>query len=149
MMMDRFEQLLGELSVQLSIALHVDKHRACKLKINDVLHVQIECDMQKEAILLAVFVAEVAAGKFCEEILKEALKWNDVIPRLGTFALCERNRQLTYFAYVSFIELTGEKLGRVLAEFIKNAESWRSAIISGRPAPSASGTASLPKPYFL
>lgn len=148
-MMDRFEQLLSELSVQIGIPLHVDKNRACKLKINDTLHIQIEFDMQKESLLCATFVAEVPAGKFCEEILKEALKWNDALPRLGTFALCERNRQLTYFLYVPIAEFHGDKLGKILAEFIRNADAWRTAIVSGRSSPSSSAASSLPKPFFI
>ncbi len=149
MMMDRFEQILTELSVQLGISLHPDKHRACKLKINDNIHVQIECDLQKEAILVAAFIVEIPAGKFCEEILKEALKANDQVPRLATLAFSERNRNLALYTYIPFIEISGEKLASFLAEFIKIVEEWRAAILSGRPTPSSTSTPSAPRPFFI
>lgn len=130
--MDRFEELLKELGKILGIPLHVDKNNACRLNINNILHIQLEQDPVKGRLLVACYICDIPPGKFREITLKEALKANYLYPRVGTLAYAERNNKLTLFEYLPFLELTGEKLSVFLFQFIEKANTWREAIESGR-----------------
>jgi hypothetical protein len=138
--MDRFEEFLKSFGQAINVPLHPDKHRACLLNINNVLRVQLEFDEQKDRILIATFITEVSAGKFRENILREALKANSIYPRIGTLAYSERNNQLSLFEYAYFPYITTEKMASLLSLFIQRADSWRTAIQSGHPAPSGEMT---------
>jgi hypothetical protein len=133
--MDRFEEILKELGRIIDVPLHPDKNRLCKLNVSNALHVQIESDENKERILIASFICDIPAGKFRENILKDALKANYLYPRIGTLAYSERNNRLTLFEYAPYSNLNGEKFADILAQFIERANSWRIAIERGQTAP--------------
>jgi hypothetical protein len=133
--MECFQDLLYQLSEIIHVPLYSDKHRACRLNINDVLHIQIEDQSDKERILIAAFLTEVPAGKFRENLFKECLKANHFSSKWGVFSYSERNNKLALFHYVYFADLNGEKLADALAKFIEKAESWRHAILSGNLPP--------------
>lgn len=135
--MDRFEELLKELGKILGVPLHIDKHNACRLNINNILHIQLEHDASKDLILFACDVCDIPPGKFREMVLKEALKANYTYPRLGTFAYAERNNKLTVFDYVPVSGLTGEKMSLFLFQFIEKANTWKEAVESGTTPPPA------------
>jgi hypothetical protein len=134
MSIDRFEEILKEFSQELGLALHPDKRGACKLKINDTLHVQLECDISQENLLIATFICEVPPGKFRENILKDALKANGPFPAHGTLAYSERNNQLVLFAFLRLSSLTGRKLAEFFSPFIEKANQWRNGVETGRTA---------------
>ena len=56
---DRFEELLKELGSEFGISLHPDKRGACKLRVNEAFHVQLECDPAQENLLIACFICEI------------------------------------------------------------------------------------------
>jgi hypothetical protein len=143
--MDRFEEVLKELGQIINLPLHADRNRACRLNINQLLHVQLEPDNANEKLLIGVFLIEVPAGNFRENIFKEALKYNHHLKRIGTFAYSTRKNQLFYFDNLLFYKLTGEKLCDFLGEFITIAESWRQAIERGQPGPSPSAPPLYPR----
>jgi hypothetical protein len=134
--MDRFDQLLKELGDLINLPLHLDTHRVCKLNVSNLLHIHIEPDASRERILIATFITDIPAGKYRENILKEALKSNGLYPRIGTLGFCERNNQLSLFEYVSQISLTTQHFADILAEFIEKGVAWKRAIESGGTPPS-------------
>ncbi len=129
--MDRFQELLNQLSVIIHTPLYLEKTRAVKFSVNETLHIQIEDDEQKERIFLATFVSEIPPGKYRENLLKDALKANGIFPRVGTLAYSARNNQLALFEYLYYYSLTGEKIADVLAPFIEKALLWKQAIERG------------------
>lgn len=135
MTIDRFEELLKELSAELGVALHPDRRGACKLKINDILHIQLECDAQQENLLIASFICEIPPGKFRETILKDALKSNGPFPLNGTLSYSERNNQLALFALLRLSNLNGKTLADFLIAFIEKANNWRVGVETGNTAP--------------
>jgi hypothetical protein len=130
-MIDRFEELLNELGAELGITLHPDRKGACKLKINGILHVQIECDAHQENLLVATFICDIPPGKFRENILKDALKANGIFLTNGTLAYSDRNNQLVLFSYFRMEILTGKKLAELLAAFVDKANHWRIGVETG------------------
>jgi hypothetical protein len=133
-MIDRFEALLNELSAELGTALHPDRKGACKLKINEIFHVQIECDAHQENLLVATFICDIPPGKYRENILKDALKANGPFPKNGTLAYSDRNNKLVLFSYLRLSNLTGKKLTEFLSAFLDKANNWRIGVETGHTA---------------
>jgi hypothetical protein len=137
-MIDRFEELIKELGMNINIpTLAPDKHRICRLNINNILHIQIEPDQSRERVLLATFICDLPPGKFRERALKEALKANSDTLGSGYLGFCERTDQLALHLHLPLYNLTGEKLAGHLTKFIEKADSWRVAVETGSPLPSA------------
>jgi hypothetical protein len=133
-MIDRFEELLQELAIELGIPLHSDKRGACLLQVQGDFHVQLECDNSLENLLIAAFICDLPPGKFRENILKDALKANGPFPQNGTLAYSERNNKLALFSYLSFSNLNGRKLSEFLNVFLDKAVSWRTGVETGNTA---------------
>ena len=129
--MDRFQELLNELSIQLGTSLHPDKRGACRLKMNE-LHIQLECDPKQENLLVATFICELPPGKLRENILRDALKTNGPFPKNGTLAYSDRHNKLTLFTYLHLASLTGQKLAEFLFEFLDKANHWRAGVETGQ-----------------
>ncbi|HEY4254763.1 MAG TPA: CesT family type III secretion system chaperone [Chlamydiales bacterium] len=135
-MIDRFEELLAELGVQLDLPLKSDRNHFCTLQIGPNLLIQLQTDAAFEKLLIISKVAEIPPGKFRENILKEALKANGKKdPRVGVFAYLTQINQLVLFQRYPFDLLNGERLAELLGPFIETAENWKKAIASGRSAP--------------
>lgn len=130
-MIDRLEELLNELGAELGTTLHPDKKGACKLKINETLHVQMECDAHQENLLVATFICDIPPGKYRENILKDALKANGPFPVNGMLAYSDRNNKLALFSYFRLASLTGKKLSEFLAAFVEKANHWRLGVETG------------------
>ncbi|MBS0620136.1 MAG: CesT family type III secretion system chaperone [Verrucomicrobia bacterium] len=133
-MIDRFAQLLEELSTELDIPLHPENSDTCLLNINDSLEVQLECDPMREKLLVASFVCDIPPGKHRENVLKDALKANHALLVNGILAYSDRNNKLTLFTFLPCTGLTGPKLAEFLGNFIEKATQWRSAVESGQTA---------------
>lgn len=129
--MNKFENLITSLGDILDLDLRADKGVLCKLKIDGRLSINLEYDEVKDLILIATLVEELPAGRFRENVLKEALRANGTYPRLATFAFSERANKLACFNYISFTNLSTEHFNTKLHEFIDFAYEWHRAIQSG------------------
>lgn len=129
--MDRFEELLDQFGRLINVVLRPDRNQACRLTFNKTLQVQLEYDIAKEKILIASLIAEIPPGKFRENILREALKANNLYPRTGTLGYSERHNKLALFDFLSVHGLTAEKLSAYLTPFVEKANFWRTSIESG------------------
>ncbi len=138
-MIDRFEELLRELGAELGVTLHPDRRGACKLKINDQLHVQLECDTGQENLLIATFICEIPPGKYRENILKDALKSNSPFPKNGTLAYSERNNRLALFTRLRLSNLDGRTLADFLGAFVEKATQWKNGVETGHTSNLVSG----------
>ena len=130
-MIDRFEELLRELGVEYGLTLHPDRRGACKLRINEVMSLQIEYNPDRIDLTVATFICEIPPGKFRENILKSALQSNHLAPDKAILSYCDKNNQLALFQVISMTTLTGKKLSELLSDFIKKAEEWRVAVETG------------------
>lgn len=130
--MDQFTTILQELGQIIDAPLHPDQHGACKLNINDTLHVQIELLSSEKRLLIACMVCEIPAGKFRENILKDGLKANWPYPIDGTLSYSEKNNRLCLFEKLSLENLTGQKLMEKLKAFITKADNWRTGVEMGQ-----------------
>jgi hypothetical protein len=136
-MTDLFETLVSQLGHTLNVKLHVDRNHACAIKIHHRLIVQLQIDAAQENLLIAAFIAEIPPGKFCENVLSEALKSNHLPdPRTGILGFIARTNRLTMHQRYLVSALDGEKLALYVAGFIDYAELWQKSIESGQASPS-------------
>jgi hypothetical protein len=135
-MTDRFDALLGALGQLFGMALHKDRAGGCALQIKKGFIVQLSTNETMDKILIGSKVVEVAPGKFRENVLKDALKYNaGKDPRVGMFAFLEKTNQLVLFQYYPLDIMNGERLASLLGPFIDLAEKYREAILAGRASP--------------
>lgn len=133
--MDRFSQILYDLGLAIDTSLYVDPNGVCQLNYKDLLSVQLQYLEPKEQLLMAAFLCEVPPGKYREKLFSSCLVHNGEHPNVGTFGFSERNNQLTYFSFISAIELTGDKLLVRLDSFVENGLEWKDAVENGKPLP--------------
>jgi hypothetical protein len=136
-MTDRFEQLLHELGPFFQLQLHTDRHNACTVRIHEALQVQLQLDQVQENLLIFSEIAEIPPGKFREQTLLQALKYNGLPdPRIGILGYVARSDVLALYQTYPISLLNGESLYGLLGPFLELAESWRKAIENGQTAPS-------------
>ncbi len=143
-MIDRFEELINELSLQIGIPLHPDKIGACTLETKDGFDVQLECDRSQEKLLIVAFICDIPPGKLRENILKDALKANGPYARDGILGYSENNNKLALFAALPFTHLSGPILSEFLNVFIDKASQWKSGVETGRTSEIISSQTSKP-----
>lgn len=133
-MIDRFQEILNELSLLLDTPLDPDRRGACRLNVHQTLHVQIECQAERNRLILMSFVCEIPPGKFRETVLKDALKSNYPRPKSGTLAFCEKKNELSLFEFISLEQLSGQKLQERLNAFIDKVTLWQQAVANANTA---------------
>jgi len=146
-----FDELIEYLSEELHIELIPDNQHTVSILVDDNLTVQMEVDDYKKEFLFVVFIAEIAPGRFREEVFKSALIANNLSTRIGTFSYYKEENQFIFHKFVS-TETPKEEILNFLTEVIYVAEKWKKALESGRSAPddlpSKSKDSSL-KPFGL
>jgi Tir chaperone protein (CesT) family len=143
-MIDRFEELINELSLQLGIPLHPDKIGACTLQTKDGFEVQLECDRLQEKLLIVAFICDVPPGKLRENVFKDALKANGPYPQHGILSFSESNNKLALFAALPFTYLSGHTLCEFLNAFLDKASQWKNGVETGRTSELLSSQTSKP-----
>lgn len=134
--MSQFSRLLEEFSFVSGIPLHAETDDSCALRINNQFSIQLKTDPGQEKLLIACMICELPAGKFRENVLKEALKENALpAPNPGILAYVERTNHLSIYQYLFFQYLTGELLTEFLTALIEKIIAWKEAIESGVPSP--------------
>ena len=148
--MDAFQKLLWDLGEHIHLPLHVDKHNACSLLLDDLLEIQLQMDSYDEHLILWAYLHDVPPGRYRENVLKEALKFNSLKNSPGTLAFYEKKNLLILQNFLPIEMLSGEKLVKQLEVFIEKADEWRLAIEDGHASPSPSLPPSgRENPFFL
>lgn len=131
-MIDPFEQLIQELSHHLDVPLHLQEKDSCAILVNELLVVQIELTKDLQKVLLGSHLGEVAPGKYREELLKEALKYNHRnYPDLGILGFEPSSKQLALFDTIGLDKLNGEILAAYFPIFVERAKLWQEALRKG------------------
>ncbi len=140
MITDKFGMLLEELGGLFKVKLQPDKNGACSLKFNNGIQVQMELDKRGEYLLLATDLGQIPAGRYRENVLREALKANGLPPpRNGIFAFSKKNESLVLSDTLFVEEVNGLKLRDFLRQFTQKALLWNGAIQRGE-VPSFTGS---------
>lgn len=148
--MTPFLELLYKLSHETGLKLYPDKNEACKLLVGEHSKVQLEMDFTGEKLLIGSIIIEIPLGKFREEVLKHALVANSAeYPYYGYLCYIQRTNSLALYDHLFIKTLTGDFLLNYIKLFAEKAETWRTAIASGRPGPNIlKTTQTTPPPTF-
>lgn len=135
-MIDRFTELITELGAFLGLPLFVDRHGACTLQVHGKARIQMQMDPSHKNLLIASIAIEVPPGKFRENVLKDALKTNQLPdPRPAIVGYLPMNNHLTLHQSFPLDILDGKRLAAYFGAFMTETESWIEAIQSGKTAP--------------
>lgn len=134
-MINKFEEILKELSVQLQIELHIDHNGACLIDFDEKIKVQLELDQSEENLIVFCSIAPITPGKFKENVFIDALKENDKFPYIATFAYLEKENSLVMFEYLYFPDLKADILASYISTFSEIALLYHDALIHGQIAP--------------
>lgn len=133
MVTDFFGVILQELGNVLQIPdLHPDKNNSCLIKFPSGLKIQIEVDPKTESLTLGCDLGEIPAGKYRENIFREALKANGMPrPQNGIFGFSQDTGHLVIFEALNSKDLRGGHVATALTPFIEKAQTWSEAIAKG------------------
>jgi hypothetical protein len=131
-MSDVFTDLLEELGKELKLPLAVDKYNSCSIAI-EPLTIQLELDPTQEFLFLFTKIIDLPPGKFRENILCEALKYNALPdPRAGVFGYVEISNHLALYQSYPVAILNGAMLSLLLGSFFELGTAWHSSIEKGQ-----------------
>ena len=134
--MKTLDDILIGLSPLIGEELRSDSNRACLLVFNDRIKIQLELDITGEFLVLGSMIVELPPGKFRENILKSALKANDVIDQSpAILAFVVRANSLVLFEKIHISETAPDPLYKKIIQFFNKAENWKHAIENGEVAP--------------
>jgi hypothetical protein len=133
MVKELFESLLDELGTVMDIPdLHPDRNHTCLITFPNKLDIQIEMESHGRNIVIGTELGNIPAGRYRENIFREALKINGTQPPLhGVLSYSNKSRSLVLFEKLPTKDLTGEKIADALTLFSEKALSWKEALIKG------------------
>lgn len=146
--MDKFEELLKELSPLIGTDLVPDKLSTCLLVFENSAKIQLELDRSGDNLLIGSSLGEVPPGKYREQLLIEALKSNKA-PHHGILAFSLKKQTLILFLKLPFDGVGATNLFTLLQEMSKKAEIWQTALQRGALPPQAPGSSSEPSIFNL
>lgn len=134
--MKTFADIIEELGDLMDRDFTAELNHACRLLINETIYVQLEAETTGEFILATAEISELPPGRFRENILKDALKSNDLLEiNRSILAYLGKENKLILFQYIPFHALTAPQLETYLSRLVSRAERWKKAIDGGRTAP--------------
>lgn len=128
-------ELLDELGDIFNTTLYPDTVGSCHILVNKKIPIQIKIDNSGEKLLIGSFLVVLPPGKFKENILFEALRFNYFPIRVATFGYSTKKNSLTLFHYLPLENINGTKVATYLHVFTDLAFAWKEAIESGKSAP--------------
>lgn len=133
MVTDLFGALLQELGRSLQIKdLHPDRNNTCQIKLATGVTIYVELDRSKECLVIGSDIAQIPAGRFRENVFREAMKANGLPqPRHGTFAYSKQADRLVLFDKCPVKDLNGEKIAAIITPLAEKAQLWKEAIARG------------------
>jgi hypothetical protein len=151
MVLDLFGSLLKELAPSLGIAkLEPDSNNSCLIRLESGLMIQIELDKKGEFLLVGADLGTVPPGKYRENLLREALKSNDLpYPIYGILCFSRKNDHLALYEKLPIKDLTGAKIASFIGPFSEKAYTWSAALFKGEvPTVIQPGTTQKPGGLF-
>lgn len=125
--MQTLDTLLHQIGGIINIPLHAQEGRKCLLEVDRTMRIHLEEDFVKQKILILCLLCDIGAGKFRENILREALKANSYLSRSFDFGYLEKTNELAFHTYVD-TRIAAESMALYLEKCIVVGKNWISAI---------------------
>lgn len=132
MVTDVFGALLQELGPFLGLVnLHPDHNNSCLIRLESGLIIQIEVDKSGQFLILGADLGTIPPGKYRENLLREAMKANDMPPPLhGILCFSRKADHLALFEKIPLKDLSGAKLAAEIPFFSEKAFTWSAALLN-------------------
>ncbi|PCI94325.1 hypothetical protein COB11_04000 [Candidatus Aerophobetes bacterium] len=145
--MTPFLEILYGLSHDTGLKLYPDQNEACKLVLENGIHVQLEMDPATDNLILGGIIAETPPGKFREKILKHALVANNQeFPNYGCLCYIHSTNSLALYDTLPSKNVDTEFLIDFITVFADKVQTWKRALEEGRPGPNIITSASSDNP---
>ncbi len=128
MVSSHFEAILKEFEPFFNCPLVPDSNDSCLVKMNNGLSIQIEIS-QGGRLLIGTRLGVLHMGRYRENLIKAALKSNDMSLSSGTFGFSNKSGQLILFILTDPHQLHSVSL--LLTPFLNKAKKWLDAIEKG------------------
>lgn len=149
MISDFFSALLAELSQILEIPnFEPGSTHSYLVKLKNGVKVQLEPDKSEQFLMIGAEIASIPAGRYRDNIFREALKANNIPPKEGIFAYSKKSDKLILFQTISLQDLTGAKIHDALTTFSEKVKLWQDAISRGDIPALMGAASSRPKGLF-
>lgn len=142
MVKEYFGTLLEEVGKLLHIEnLQPDKNNSCLIQFPNKLNLQLEVDPHRNVLVIGCNLGIVPAGRYRENVFREALKANGVPPpRYGNFSYSKQMDSLVMTSELSMQDIHADKIVHEMRSFLSKANQWREAISRGDIPTIAQGT---------
>lgn len=132
MVTTQFGAILKDLEPLFNCKLEPDANNVCLIKLKSGIKVQVELDRHGD-LLIGVRLGTIPSSRYLENILKEALKANQLQFPLasGVLGYSTKTNQLILFMTVDNRSITSERLTTTLGPFLTKAKLWSEAIQHG------------------
>lgn len=138
--MDKFEELLKELSHLIGSPLTPDSKSTCLLVFNNGVKIQLELDKSADFLIIGASLGELPPGKYREQILIAALKSNH-LGENGILAFSLKKKELVLFEKLPFESVNAKELFEKLQKLVDKTHFWQETLSSQSiPAPQASSS---------
>lgn len=130
MVRDIFETLLEETGQLLDVPrLHPDQNNSCLIKLKSGVQIQLELDRKADFLILAINIGTPQGGRYRENLLRQALKANDLLPKQqGVFAFSTKTEHLLLMDKLALKDLNGQKIAATVTALVKKAAIWSEAL---------------------
>lgn len=135
MVTNQFGAIIQELGKTLGYDINRNIEDSCTLPLPNGINIQMEIDDRKNCFVLGTEIGSVSAGRYREDVFREALLYNGMEKRVGTFGYSEITNTLILFKELPLRELNGEKVAAVLKPLGEKASAWKKAITRGELPP--------------
>lgn len=128
-----FERVIEDLSLEMGIPLAIDALGAVTLLIQSKLRITIEPDRHDDFLILECFLGILPPGAYREQILKEALIYNDqVFPTGPVLGYIPQGAQLVLFEKPTLIEFRAKIFASTIMQFAHVALFWKEGLETGK-----------------
>lgn len=128
-----FESLLKELGEKIGISnLESTRNNNITLTLKDKNEVVLQQHKTEPFLIIAFEIAEIPIGRYRENILREALKFNGLNQlHGGAFAFSKKTQRLFLFDMLPFNDLSVDQILTILKTLSERVTQWKEALNRG------------------
>jgi hypothetical protein len=128
-----FESLLKELGQIISIPnLESTSNNNITLTLQGKNNVILEKHKQLPLFIISFDITEIPAGRYRENVLREALKFNGLNKvHAGIFAFSKKSQKLILFDMLPLEEISGEQVHTIMMALSEKVTTWKEALSRG------------------
>lgn len=139
--------LLKELGEKIGIPnLEPTSNNNITLSLKGKINVVLQQHETEPYLIISFEIIEIPAGRFRENILREALKFNGLNQlHAGIFAFSKKTQKLILFDMLNMNEISGDQVNTVMQSLADRSLTWKEALNQGA-IPAVESTASSQAP---